>query len=46
VQSLNEENPQAKPIHIKILSTDQTGYTFEYSIIGSAKKQRGKATKQ
>jgi hypothetical protein len=46
VQSLNKANPQAKPIHIKILSTDPTGYTFEYSMIGSAKKQRGKATKQ
>jgi len=45
VQSLNKANPQAKPIHIKILSTDPTGYTFEYSMIGSAKKQRGKATK-
>ena len=47
LQSLNPENPQAsKPIHIKILSTDQTGYSFEYSIVGSAQKQRGKAIKK
>jgi hypothetical protein len=47
LQSLHPENPQAsKPIHIKILSTDQTGYSFEYSIIGSAQKQRGKAIKK
>jgi hypothetical protein len=29
-----------------ILATDKNSYTFEYSFVGSTKKQRGVATKQ
>ena len=36
---------EKKSIHIKILSTTDNSYTFEYNIVGNTKKQRGTATK-
>jgi hypothetical protein len=30
---------------MKILTTNSKSYTFEYSFVGDAKKQRGTATK-
>ena len=38
-------NPQTtaeeKPIHMKILSTTEDSYTFEYKLVGSSKSSRG-----
>ncbi len=34
-----------KDIHLKILTTTDSSYTFEYSYVGESKKQRGIATK-
>lgn len=34
-----------KDIHLKILTTTDSSYTFEYSYVGETKKQRGIATK-
>jgi len=34
-----------KDIHLKILTTTDSSYTFEYSYVGETKKQRGVATK-
>jgi hypothetical protein len=36
---------EEKPIHFKILSTKDNSYTFEYSFLGNAQKQRGMVTK-
>ena len=36
---------ERKAISINIVSTNQKGYTFEYSFVGEAKKQRGSVTK-
>lgn len=36
---------EQKAVSITILSTDKKGYTFEYSYVGDAKKQRGTVTK-
>lgn len=36
---------EKKGIHIKILSTTEDGYTFEYSYVGNTQKNKGKATK-
>ncbi len=32
-------------IHMKIMSTTANSYTFEYSLVGEAKKKQGTATK-
>lgn len=41
-KKINPKNRQeSKPVHMKILSTTNNSYTFEYSIVGEAKKQRG-----
>lgn len=46
VKNLNPNSKaQEKPIHMKILSTTDNSYTFEYSIVGEAIKQRGTVTK-
>lgn len=46
VKKLHPKNKaEEKPIHMKILSTTPNSYTFEYSIVGEAKKQRGTVTK-
>ncbi len=43
---LKNMNPQGmaeeKPIHIKILTTTNDGYTFEYGLVGNPKKAKGK----
>ncbi len=36
---------EKKAVHVKIVSTEKDAYTFEYNIVGSKKKQRGKAMK-
>ena len=36
---------EKKAIGIKILTTSEKGYTFEYAFVGDAKKQRGTVTK-
>lgn len=39
-----KNNQEKKPVHIKIISTDSLGYTFEFSVVGNAKnKVRGYA---
>ena len=40
-QGLSEE----KAIHMKILSTKENEYQFEYNIVGDANKQKGKVRK-
>jgi hypothetical protein len=40
-KTMNEQ----KAVSITILATDQKGYTFEYSYVGDAKKERGTVTK-
>jgi hypothetical protein len=40
-KTMNEK----KAISMKILSTDKNSYTFEYSFVGTTKKQRGVVTK-
>lgn len=36
---------ERQPIHIKILTTENDSYTFEYGLVGAAEKQRGKVRK-
>ena len=46
VKKLNPTNEsEKKSIHMKILSTTDNSYTFEYSIVGESKKIRGTAIK-
>jgi len=46
LQKLHPKNMQEKKsIGMKILSTNDKGYTFEYGFVGDAKKQRGTVTK-
>lgn len=46
VKKLNPKNmSEEKSIHMKILSTTENSYTFEYSIVGDSKKSRGTAIK-
>ncbi len=46
VKNLNPKNlNEQKPIHMKILSTTDSSYTFEYGLVGSAQKTRGTAVK-
>lgn len=40
---LSSEAP--KPIHMKILSTTENSYTFEYKLVGSTQTSRGTAFK-
>lgn len=46
---LKKKNPNSKaeerPIQIKILTTTDSSYTFEYNIVGEPKKLRGTAIK-
>ncbi len=37
---------EQKDIHLKILTTTDSTYTFEYSYVGESKKQKGIAYKQ
>jgi len=44
--SLNPKNlAEEKPIHMKIISTKNNAYTFEYKIVGKNKKQKGRVVK-
>lgn len=46
VEKINPKNmAEKKAVHIKILTTKGNEYTFEYNIVGSQQKQRGKALK-
>lgn len=46
LQKVHPKNMQEKKaIHIKILSTKEKEYKFEYSFVGDAKKQKGSVTK-
>ncbi|MCM4163109.1 DNA topoisomerase IV [Arenibacter sp. A80] len=46
VKKLHPKNmAEEKSIHMKILSTDNNSYTFEYNVVGSAKKSVGTAIK-
>ncbi|MFD1095821.1 DNA topoisomerase IV [Salegentibacter chungangensis] len=46
LKNLNPKNMQEeKPLHIKILTTDKNGYTFEYGVVGQDRKERGSVTK-
>ncbi len=46
VKKLNPKNmAEEKSVHMKILSTTDDTYTFEYNIVGNKKKSRGTATK-
>jgi hypothetical protein len=46
VKKLNPKNKaEEKSIHMKILSTTDNSYTFEYSIVGESKKIIGTAIK-
>jgi len=46
VKKLNPQKPsEEKSIHMKILSTTDSSYTFEFGLVGSSKKWRGTAFK-
>lgn len=46
LQKLHPKNRiEKKAIIIKILTTNKDGYSFEYSYVGDAKKQKGTVTK-
>lgn len=45
-KTINPKNmAEQKDIHLKILVTTDSTYTFEYSYVGEKTKQKGKATK-
>jgi hypothetical protein len=46
LQKLHPKNMQEKKsIGMKILTTNEKGYTFEFAFVGETKKQRGTVTK-
>lgn len=46
LRNLNPESmAEEKAIHMKILTTNKDGYTFEYGVVGDPKKQRGSVIK-
>ena len=46
LQKINPKNMQErKAVHMKILSTTENSYTFEFSIVGDTNKQIGTVTK-
>ncbi|CAM3882605.1 DNA topoisomerase IV [Flavobacterium cucumis] len=46
IQNINPKNrEERKAIQMKILTTKDNTYTFEYSFVGDSKKQRGTVTK-
>ncbi|HLW15305.1 MAG TPA: hypothetical protein VKX30_07415 [Flavobacteriaceae bacterium] len=46
VTKINPKNmEERKAIHMKILYTEKDTYTFEYSLVGQSKKERGSARK-
>lgn len=45
-KTINPKNrAERKDVHLKILTTTDSTYTFEYSYVGEAKKQKGIATR-
>lgn len=47
LKQINPKNrAEEKPIHIKILTTTDSSYTFEFSTVGESKKLRGTAIKK
>ena len=46
VKNKNPKNrAEEKPIHMKILTTKNNTYTFEYGLVGETQKQKGTAVK-
>ena len=46
VKKMHPKNKaEEKSVHMKILTTTENSYTFEYSIVGDDNKSRGKAIK-
>lgn len=46
LQKINPKNMQEKKaVHMKILSTTEKTYTFEFSVVGDPNKQKGTVTK-
>jgi len=46
LQKLHPKNrDERKAVHMKILTTNNNGYIFEYAFVGDTKKQRGTITK-
>ena len=46
LQKMHPKNMQEKKaVHMKILTTNENSYTFEFSIVGSSNKQKGTVTK-
>lgn len=46
VKNMRPKNmAERQPLHFKILTTTKDTYTFEYGLVGQAKKQRGTAKK-
>lgn len=46
VKKINPKNKaEEKSVHMKILTTTDNSYTFEYSFVGENKKSKGTATK-
>lgn len=46
VRNLNPRSKaEEKALHMKILSTEENSYTFEYSFVGEPRKSRGTAIK-
>lgn len=46
VKNMNPKNrAEEKPIHMKILTTKNNTYTFEYGLVGDTKKRKGTAVK-
>lgn len=46
LEKIHPKNMQEqKAVHMKILSTAENSYTFEYSFVGDANKQKGTVTK-
>ncbi len=45
VKKMNPRNKaEKKSLHMKILSTSDNSYTFEYSVVGDSRKSKGTAT--
>ena len=46
LKNINPKNMQEKKaVHMKILTTEENSYTFEFSIVGDSNKQKGTAVK-
>lgn len=46
LEKINPKNrEEQKAIHMKILTTSDDGYVFEYGIVGDTKKQKGEVKK-